>query len=132
MFNNPRDHIKAFYIDSETNLPIETKKMHFDIKSLCKPSTDWIFEKCLQKNSQYREMIEENHKKTVTITDPLILKYPELVAIEKKRIFNDIDNRSTVDLPVLHTGFMNCSIAYVEACTKFYETKSSEEKFEMI
>ena len=125
-------NIKSFYINPETNLPVEEDKVHINFKNLCRPDMKWISKKCMMGSSEYREMLEGNYKAEVSITDKLIAKDPELYKKHRKRLVNGLDYNHNMDIPVLHTTFLKCSTLYVQECRKFYETRRPNEKFAMI
>jgi hypothetical protein len=133
--NNPgkqTKNIKSFYINPETNLPVEEEKRILNFRNLCRPDMEWITKKCMMRSAEYREMIEGNHKSRMAITDELIIKDPVLYKKYKKRLVAPIDFNHNIELPVLHTTFMNCSALYDQECRKFYESRRPDEKFTMI
>ena len=124
--------IKSFYVNQETNLPVEEDKVLINFKNLCRPDMKWISKKCMMRSSEYREMLEGNYKAEVSITDKLVAKDPELYKKHRKRLVNSLDYNRNVDIPVLHTTFLKCSALYDQECRKFYETRRPQEKFAMI
>jgi hypothetical protein len=68
----------------------------------------------------------------MVITNEIILKDQELYKKYKKRLLAPLGNSHNIEIPVLHTTFMNCSALYDQECRKFYETRRSDEKFTMI
>jgi hypothetical protein len=124
--------IKSFYVNADTNLPVEEEKRIVDFKNLCRPDMKWITKKCMMKSAEFREMIEENYKAELGIIDELVLKDQNLYKKHKKRLLNNLDFNRKIDIPILHTTFMNCSTLYDQECRKFYETRRPDEKFTMI
>jgi hypothetical protein len=123
--------IHNFYINKETHAPLFTELNSKEaITQACKPDMDWIYNKCMMKSKEYREMLENNNTAKMMM-HPLLKKDPELKKKAKKLMLNSQDIFINFDLSVMTPVFYNCSALYQENCRKFYETKSLQEKFQL-
>ena len=134
MFNPYKkvEKIDTFYLSRETETPLNTEvKSLNNLAAKCKPDSDWIYNKCMMKSSEYRLMLENNNKGRVWINDPLIKKFPEANAKAKKYVLNSYDSQSFNynDFSISNPIFNNCSLLYQDHCRHFYERKSLDEKF---
>jgi hypothetical protein len=133
MFNPYKqvEGIQKFYVNSESHAPLfsdsNTKE---NITKACKPDMDWIYNKCMMRSQEYREMLENNNKAQI-IMHPFLKKDPEIKKKAKKLMLNSQDTFLNFDIAVMNPVFMSCSTLYQENCRKFYENKSIAEKFQL-
>lgn len=125
------ENINKFYVNPETHAPLITSEISREaLTKACQPDMDWIYNKCMMRSKEYREMLENNNKASIAI-HPLFKKDPEAKQVAKKRMQNSYDNFNFCDLSVMNPVFLNCSALYQENCRRFYEGKSLAEKFQL-
>ncbi len=99
-----------------------------NLKELCHPDMNWVYNKCMMTSTRFREMIEENHKSEITV-DPRIVKNPKRFEIIKNSVVNDPKHLTYFDAPLYGTLQNYCSSLYTDQCRKFHEENLTDEKF---
>ena len=123
--------INNFFVSRDTDVPLVSAEISKEaLVKACKPDMNWIYDKCMMKSKEYREMIENNNKATISL-HPLLKKDPEIKKKAKKRMLNSYDNFNFYDLSIMTPVFNNCSVMYQENCRRFYESKGLAEKFQL-
>ena len=126
------ESINNFYVTKDSNLPLNNNASRLtNMANKCKPNMDWIYNKCMMRSQEFRDMLENNNQAAIFIYDPLVKKDPYLKEKSKKRIQNSYDYLPYYDLSVMNPVFNQCALMYQEHCRNFYERMSLEEKFQI-
>jgi len=126
------ENIYNFYVNTETNVKANmSNTLIKDLGTKCKPDMDWIYNKCMMKSADFRNMLEKNYYTTYQIIDPYIRKNPDLLKKFKKRLVNNSDNVNYYDVSTVTPVFNDCALLYQDLCRNFYENKSITEEFRL-
>ncbi len=125
------ENINSFYVDKSGERVIQPEKTTQGLGSKCKPDMDWIYNECMMKNEGFRNMLEGSHKRTFLVSDPYLIKNPELLKKEKKKVINDTNGMTYTDTAVMTPAFNDCALDYQNMCRKFYETNSLSSQFDV-
>lgn len=119
-----KDHhdISSLYVSSTTGKPLNPLKGELNFKQLCRPDTNWIYNKCMKKSHKFKELNEENSKSLFSI-HPSYKTNEGVVEIIKKNTFNSYDNKNYSDVRVENQLFLSCSQVYYQQCKEFYEKR---------
>ena len=133
MFNPYKkvEGIQNFYVNSENHTPLFTNSnTKEEITKACMPDMDWIYNDCMMKSKEYREMLENNNK-SYYVVHPVLKRDPDLKKKTKKLMLNTQETFINFDISVMNPVFMSCSSMYQDNCRKFYESKNIAEKFQI-
>ena len=121
--------INSYYVDSETKSTLIPERDMTLISKKCQPDMNWIYNDCMMKSEDFRNLLEKNHKINYFICDPFIKKHPQMLKRYKKRLTNPTDSFNYYDPKAMVPAFNNCSLMYQDLCRNFYENKSLSEEF---
>jgi len=118
--------LNNFFVSLDSNVPMTDSRSN----PKCKLDMDWVYNKCMMRSKEYREMLENNNKSYVII-HPLIKKDPEAKKYVKKRVMNSYDTINGFNVSVASPVFNNCALTYQEHCRRFYEKNGLEKRFQL-
>lgn len=116
MFQSTRNVplIENFYFDKETG-KLNTKLENKALSELCKPTTEFLFKKCLPNNQKYLEFLEGEHVLRFTV-DPAIKDNEEKYEEYKANLFNSYDVRTNNDYASFSEAYFDCFFQHYNDC----------------
>lgn len=116
MFGINRDVplIDNFYFDKESG-KLDVKAQNKTLSDLCKPTTEFLFKKCLPNNEKYLEFLEGEHVLRFKVK-PEIKDNEEKYEEYKANLFNSYDVKTNTDKTSFSEAYFDCFFKHYNEC----------------
>lgn len=116
MFQSNRNvpTIDNFYFDKETG-KLDVKVENRALSDLCKPTSEFIFKKCLPNKEKYLEFLEGEHVLRFQV-DPAIKENEEKYEEYKANLFNSYDTNTNNDYNSFSEAYFECFFEHYNEC----------------
>ncbi len=106
--------IDNFFFDKETG-KLDVKVENKSLSDMCRPTTAFIFKKCLPNNQKYLEFVEGEHVLRFSV-DPAIKENEEKYEEYKANLFNSYDVKTNTDYGTFSEAYFDCFFQHYNEC----------------
>jgi hypothetical protein len=127
--------VRNFYIepekvgDSNLNNNTQTISDQLNLKKLCRPDMNWVYNKCMLSSRKFRNMLDNNYKLEFEVSDFIVKSTPKKYEIAKNQVVNNPDYPTFYDVQLAGSLLNFCCTVYSDNCRKYYGDKNMKAAF---